>query len=236
MARIRTIKPEFFTSESIVGLTPLARLLFIATWLEADREGRFIWKPKTLKLRYLPGDDCDIDALVAELIDGGLVVAYEADGTIFAEIPSFTRHQVVNNRETASVIPPRPHDETGTRDARVTHASPTRDDATGTPLMGKERKGSNSTRHVTRDTRPARGTRLPQDWLPDDSLKAWASNERPDLDMPSTVESFRDYWSAKAGKDATKTDWDATFRNWVRNQRNARPAASSQGNVFEGAI
>ena len=68
MARIRTIKPDFFTSEDIVGITPLARLLYVATWLEADREGRFVWRPKTLKLRYLPGDQCDIDGLADELV------------------------------------------------------------------------------------------------------------------------------------------------------------------------
>ena len=39
VARIRTIKPDFFTSEDIVVLTPWARLLYIALWCEADREG-----------------------------------------------------------------------------------------------------------------------------------------------------------------------------------------------------
>lgn len=29
--------------------------------------------------------------------------------------------------------------------------------------------------------------------------------------------NFRDYWIAKSGKDATKTDWLATWRNWLRN-------------------
>jgi hypothetical protein len=27
---------------------------------------------------------------------------------------------------------------------------------------------------------------------------------------------FLDYWTAKAGKDAARLDWDATWRNWVR--------------------
>jgi hypothetical protein len=40
MARIRTIKPEFFTSEDIVSLTPLARLFYVSLWCEADREAR----------------------------------------------------------------------------------------------------------------------------------------------------------------------------------------------------
>lgn len=29
-------------------------------------------------------------------------------------------------------------------------------------------------------------------------------------------EKFRDHWVAKTGKDATKTDWLATWRNWCR--------------------
>lgn len=62
MARIRTIKPDFFTSEDIMALSPLARLLYIGTWLEADREGRLTWKPSTLKVRYLPSDACDVKA------------------------------------------------------------------------------------------------------------------------------------------------------------------------------
>ena len=119
MARIRTIKPEFFTSEDIVSLSPLARLFYVSLWCEADREGRFEWKPKTFKLRYLPGDDCDVDALGQELIDAGLIVLYEADGKLYAEIPTFAKHQIINNREAASEIPARKPTPSGTREARV---------------------------------------------------------------------------------------------------------------------
>ncbi len=115
MARIRTIKPEFFTSEDIVSMSPLARLFYVSLWCEADREGRFEWKPKTFKLRYLPGDICDMDTLSSELIDAGLIVLYQVEGKTFAEIPTFTKHQVINNRESGSQIP-----------ARVAHASHTR--------------------------------------------------------------------------------------------------------------
>ncbi len=107
MARIRTIKPEFFTSEDIVRMSPLARLFYVSLWCEADREGRFEWKPGTFKLRYLPGDECSVDVLASELIDAGLVVLYEVSGTTYAEIPSFKKHQVINNRESESTLPPR---------------------------------------------------------------------------------------------------------------------------------
>lgn len=105
MARIRTIKPEFFTSEDIVSLTPLARLFYVSLWCEADRDGRLSWKTKTLKMRYFPADDCDIDMLATELIDAGLIELYEDDGKQYAQIPSFGKHQIINNRESASVLP-----------------------------------------------------------------------------------------------------------------------------------
>jgi len=102
MARIRTIKPEFFTSEDIVALTPMARLLYIALWCESDKRGRMAWKPKTFKMRYVPGDSCDIDALCDELVGGGLVILY-GDG--LAYIPGFEKHQHVNPRESESDYP-----------------------------------------------------------------------------------------------------------------------------------
>jgi hypothetical protein len=74
MARIRTIKPDFFTSDDICALSPLARLLYIGLWCEADREGRLVWAPRVLKRRYLPEDNCDIEALCRELIERELVV------------------------------------------------------------------------------------------------------------------------------------------------------------------
>ncbi len=131
MARIRTIKPEFFTSEDIVSLSPLARIFYIALWCEADREGRLNWRPGTLKLRYLPADACDITALAKELIDRGLIVLYTVEGKEYAEVVSFTRHQVINNRESESVIP--------TRQARVKHAS-ARVQGEGKGKEGKEQE------------------------------------------------------------------------------------------------
>ena len=102
MARIRTIKPEFFTSEDIVSMSPLARLLYIALWCEADKEGRLNWKPKTFKMRYLPADTCNIEKLCQELIDSGVVVLY---GNGLAYIPGFLKHQHINPRESKSELP-----------------------------------------------------------------------------------------------------------------------------------
>lgn len=136
MARIRTIKPEFFTSEDIVELSPFARLLYVALWCESDREGRLTWKPKTFKLRYFPADSVDIEELCQEIVGRGLVVLY-GDG--LAYIPTFLDHQHINPRESASVLPPPDH-ASSTRGARVRHASGRDSDA----QVGKEGKESNN--------------------------------------------------------------------------------------------
>ncbi|WP_208536754.1 hypothetical protein, partial [Pseudomonas aeruginosa] len=69
--------------------------------------------------------------------------------------------------------------------------------------------------------KPKRASRLPEDWaLPDDWLD-WALTERPEFseaDMRKVGEGFRDYWCSAAGKGATKVDWLATWRNWVRKE------------------
>jgi hypothetical protein len=139
MARIRTIKPDFFTSEDITELTPLARLLYVALWCEADREGRLTWKPKTFKMRYLPADDVDIDTLCDQLLKRRLIVLY---GNGLAFIPSFSAHQHVNPREAKSELP-------------EPDASLTRADASNLDVhaqVGKERKGKEGEGRV-----PSRG-------------------------------------------------------------------------------
>jgi hypothetical protein len=131
MPRIRTLKPEFFTSEDIVNLSPLARLFFQACWCESDREGRMTWKPGTMKLRYFPADKCDIEKVASEVVQAGLVVIYSVEGKTYAHIPTFKRHQYVNPKESQSVIPA-PTEENVTRsDASVTRADASNLDLTG---------------------------------------------------------------------------------------------------------
>ncbi len=42
MARIRTIKPEFWTDEKLAPLPPITRLVYIALWNMADDKGRLV--------------------------------------------------------------------------------------------------------------------------------------------------------------------------------------------------
>ncbi|MDK1489774.1 hypothetical protein QN219_06855 [Sinorhizobium sp. 7-81] len=60
-----------------------------------------------------------------------------------------------------------------------------------------------------------RATRLPEGFVPDWTFAAGEGFGRAEAE--AEFEKFRDYWSAKAGREATKLDWPATWRNWIRN-------------------
>ncbi len=61
----------------------------------------------------------------------------------------------------------------------------------------------------------ARGTRLDPAWAPSPESLA-RLRAKHNVDPIGSLESFQDYWIAKAGKDAVKLDWDRTFATWVR--------------------
>lgn len=164
-ARIRTIKPEFYTHEKlfkleqVTGLAQL-RLAFSGLWTQSDREGRFKWRPVVLKLAILPYDQVDFAAILVALRDAGFLTQYrDAAGELYGWVPSWLKHQSINNRESESVLPP-PADctiipagpdptealilESG--QGLILDASPTRaprvEDASPTRLKGKGREGN----------------------------------------------------------------------------------------------
>lgn len=149
MARIRTIKPEFFTSEEIVDMPLHVRLLYIALWCEADRDGRLVWKPRTIKMRYFPADDFDMVEACECLVSTGHVVLY-GDG--LAYIPTFLDHQHINPRESKSTLPTpfessRVDDASMTREGRVENAPVTRICA---PVTHREEgKGKEGIQHAS---------------------------------------------------------------------------------------
>ena len=133
MARIRSVKPDLlrhvklYEAECETGL-PL-RVAYVGLFTAADREGRFKWNPRELKLDCLPHDDVDFARVLDAWWTRGFIVKYAVNGCEYGWIPSWKRHQVINNREKASDLP-EPNEENIinplTREARVYDASSTR--------------------------------------------------------------------------------------------------------------
>jgi hypothetical protein len=161
MARIRTIKPDLFKHEDLFDLEAETGLPIRFAWAGlftiCDREGRFKWRPRSIKAEVLPFDDIDFSRVLHALATRGFLVVYACSGELYGSIPSFKAHQVINAKERASNIPSPSSDESTiindfdtllTRGSRVGHALSTGDQpcteisvGKGKERKGKERKG-----------------------------------------------------------------------------------------------
>jgi hypothetical protein len=127
MARIRTIKPDFWTDEKITECSMSARLLFIGIWNFADDNGNLQRSAKKVKMQVFPADSLDCEPLIQELMSHGMLIEYSVNGEFFMHIKGFKKHQVIN-RPSKSGIPQPPIND----DSMNTH---------GVLLDGKEGKG-----------------------------------------------------------------------------------------------
>ena len=109
MSRIRTVKPELFKHEELfkaeINSNLPLRLAFTGLFTCCDREGRFKWRAGRLKLDVLPYDKVDMAAVLDQLAYYGFIKKYEHQGQWYGYIPTWSKHQKINNRETASDIP-----------------------------------------------------------------------------------------------------------------------------------
>ena len=104
MARIRTVKPEFWTDEKVVECSIPARLLFIGLFNFANDMGCLERSPKRLKMQIFPADALDCEPLIQELITHRLLTEYSVNDVCYLQIKGFLKHQKIN-RPSASKIP-----------------------------------------------------------------------------------------------------------------------------------
>ena len=236
MARIRTVKPEFFRHEALFEAERACRLplrvAFAGLWTACDREGRFIWKPRALKLDALPYDDVDFSAVLDALAAHGFIVKYEVDAASYGHIPSWSKHQHVNQRESASVLPA-PGDapqRTCTHESApvVSRGEGKGNGKEGEGEMEGERKGEDAARAAP----AARATRWPKDavvaeqWLRLGEA-ARARHGLAPIDLRLEAEKFANYWAARE-RDAARADWQKTWLNWIlKADTHGRNAAQS---------
>lgn len=139
MARIRSIKPEFFTSEQLAECSTNARLLFIGMWCFCDDNGVHPAQPMTLKMQVFPGDSFtkeQINGMVDELKSAGLLCEYDIDGKAYWRVTGWKKHQKIDRPSYKYPLPE--SDEPSTSHRR------TLDDGHPPESKGVEGKGKES--------------------------------------------------------------------------------------------
>ena len=224
MARSRNIKPGFFTNAELLECQPLARLLFAGLWTEADCRGILEDRPKNLKIKVLPGDNCDTEELLQELVQAGMIVRYQVGEMRCIFVKNFGKHQNPHVNEKPNSLPAPEEYGASTVQAPEQHQCDPADslllipdsltpnsDELGEPrapvLDFEAEKGKQS-----RDRKKPE-TPVPEGFALAESTVDWCRNkgyERKPIE--AEVEQFVAYHQAK---DTRMRDWQAGFRNWV---------------------
>ena len=197
MARIRTIKPDFFRSRSLARCSIVARLTFIGLWCEADDHGRGICDARLLKAAIYPLDD-DITTKVIErhleeLETTGHILIYTHAGDDFYFIHKWDKHQSAAYRRGDPIHPEPPSD----LDIQEPHDQSCKKvrDARPIVLEGKGREGKG------RDIRDPESGHI---HVPDD---------------------FPDFWTRYPKRNGKKLGKANTERLWMRLSLSDRTAA-----------
>ncbi|UMB78845.1 hypothetical protein FXN80_10765 [Dickeya fangzhongdai] len=171
MARIRTVKPEFWTDEKVVECSIPARLLFIGLFNFANDNGCLERSPKRIKMQVFPADVIDCEPLIAELITHGLLIEYSVNGVRYLQIPGFLKHQKINRPSKSSIPMPSGFSESEqldsddslngdgklTPDSRSAHGGINEDSLSGNGRLidGREEEGKGKDKNkesITRET------------------------------------------------------------------------------------
>ncbi len=243
MARIRSVKPEFWTDRPFVRRVPArdARMLYMALWNLADEHGRLGGDSYYIKSQVFPyaeDDDLTPDAisgLLDMLAAAGKIVRYEVDGDPYLYLPKLGKHQRLEPHKVPSRLPdvpepseppPTPPAQPVVENVQVSVPAQIRADESARDLDGSEPDADSSALlYVACSRLPVAGSREhgpPRANVSQPPLLAvveslpFASLTEP----PSSFDDFWTHWPRKTGKpSATKA-----FANAVRKKR-ADPAA-----------
>jgi hypothetical protein len=209
MARIRSVKPEFWTDPAVVALPMAARLLFIGCWNHADDYGVLKDDPGRLKLQVLPSDDVDAAELVDLLVEAALLLRRVApDGTKVLVVRTFCEHQRIDKRAAGRWGPPEefsePPDDTPTSaQSPQIPATP----ADSPPRTGRDWTGTEETPTPPSDSPPPRLAAV------------------PDAASPPATDAVRivfDAWIESTGR-TDRTVLDAKRRRTIANALKSYP-------------
>lgn len=230
------VDDNFWAHPKILGLSSDALALWLraGSWCSQQLTDGRVTPYVMPMLRATPSE-------AAELVDAGLWTE-DGDAFVFHDWEKYqrSRAEVLREREQArerqqnarkrarerrdgAVSDASSHAVTDDVSSDVSSASPTRPDPTR-PV------GTTDVVPTQERTAPAaRGSRIPEPFIVTRAMRDWAAESVPAVDVDRATESFVDYWRGKAGKDAVKKDWPATWRNSMRSaaDRGAHPRGST---------
>ena len=240
--RIRSTKPEFWRSKTIAHLDWSTRL--VLKGLESYVDDNGVGKDDLALIaadvfpRDLSRDPRETLARLSEAIsmlsEKGLIVRYVADDEDLLYIDKWSDIQRVDKphrgrfpRPDGTLEYSQPVNRESYRNPRETLANIPETLAPVTEEQGNRGTGEQVLASQAPPADPKRGQRIPENWAPSESTKAWTREHYGHLDLLAEWAAFVNYWRGESGQRSRKLDWDAAFKNWLHNARAPARSGSS---------
>jgi hypothetical protein len=232
MARIRTLKPEFWQDEKLAPLPTIDRLVFLGLISQADDAGRLVDNPRLLNGLIFPMTDDDCRQSLETLARLGRIIRYtSASGQRLIQIAKWCDHQRVD-KPSRHVLPPVPENalrDNDSRECRESVANVSRDALAPTldlrPTTNDLGPTDGAVKKPPQKPRPTERWRfVPDTWQPTARHAALAAELGEDMAEQEAL--FRDYEF-----DKTKSDADRAFSRWLRTAKQMRQRNGRNGKM-----
>ena len=234
MARIRSIKPDFWASEQILDLSIPARLAFIGLWNFSDDDGLHKASVRSFKAQVFPAGDVSerkMANIVSELMAFGLLrERTDENGTTVWQITGW-HHQKIDRPQPSRFAP------LCEESSNVRRTEPER-----SPLIGRDGKGKDG---KGKDGKGKDGSARATRWRDEDVVPTeWMTWAQDELGMTPAQcyqqrDRFVDHYLA-TGK--VMKQWERAWRGWCRRApdfgpragNGAAPRKSAMGRTLDG--
>lgn len=227
--RIRTIRPEFYQSESVGSMTWKARLVFINLWSYVEDNGVNLDNPRLFRGQCMPYDDSvldDIEDAFAELEQCGSIIRYERDSKRLLFVPGFEKWQNIQRPGTCHYLPPDGWDKRGCKiipddsGQLQEHSCESPDDSGQLHDCSRSRSSSRSGKKEE-ENKFSSSKEITADCYHDSTEYAVTdrtiASEYANLDVTDAWNTFA---SRHYGENRTIADWTRLWKGWCQRRAN----------------
>lgn len=227
--RIRTIRPEFYQSESVGSMTWKARVVFINLWSYVEDNGVNLDNPRLFRGQCMPYDDSvldDIEDAFAELEQCGSIIRYERDGKRLLFVPGFEKWQNIQRPGTCHYLPPDGWDKRGCKiipddsGQLQEHSCESPDDSGQLHDCSRSRSSSRSGKKEE-ENKFSSSKEITADCYHDSTEYAVTdrtiASEYANLDVTDAWNTFA---SRHYGENRTIADWTRLWKGWCQRRAN----------------
>ena len=238
--RIRTIRPEFYQSESVGSMTWKARLVFINLWSYVEDNGVNLDNPRLFRGQCMPYDDSvldDIEDAFAELEQCGSIIRYERDGKRLLFVPGFEKWQNIQRPGTCHYLPPDGWDKRGCKiipddsGQLQEHSCESPDDSGQLHDCSRSRSSSRSGKKEE-ENKFSSSKEITADCYHDSIEYAVTdrtiASEYANLDVTDAWNTFA---SRHYGENRTIADWTRLWKGWCQRRANMSSITPSKRHI-----